>query len=65
MKAKALKKVFLKNNHLRWQGQGIAAFNFNLLTAYLNRPLLFADIDFKNSYMENNQLPSHSCKVKK
>ena len=62
-KAKVLKEVFPKNNHLRRWGQGIAAFNLNSLTAYLNRPLLFADVDLEDAYMENNQLLSHGREI--
>ena len=62
-KARALKEVFPENNHSRRRGQGIAALNLDSLTAYSNRPLLFADVDLEDAYVENNQLPSHGREI--
>ena len=64
-KARVLKEVFLENNHSRQQGQGIATLNLNSLIAYLNRPLLFASVDLKDIYIENNQLLSHSREIRR
>ena len=64
-KARVLKEVFPENNHSRRQGQGIAILNLDLLTAYSNRPLLFADVDLKDAYIENNQLLNHSHEIRR